>query len=235
MNTQIDHLVVVAESLAQGVQWAEARMGITPGPGGAHVQYGTHNRLFKVATPGFPWAYLEIIAMDPGAVRPAGSPATRWFDMDDPRLQAAVAIEPRLVHWVANTDEILAANVALMRMDLDCGPVTAASRASARGLLQWRITVRDDGRRLFDGALPSLIQWGAPGDREPMQMHPRNSLPRSRVSLRGLAIRHPEAERLRAACTAIGVQGVSITAGPANLTATLHTPKGEVQLQSLGL
>jgi hypothetical protein len=102
-------------------------------------------------------------------------------------------------------------------------------------MLHWQITVRDDGRRLLDGVLPSLVQWGRPGDKEPMQMHPRNSLPRSRVSLHGLAIMHPEAQRLQAAYAAIGLTGIPITPGPANLCATLRTPRGEVTLQSLGL
>ena len=112
MKTQIDHLVVVAKTLELGVQWCEATMGITPGPGGEHAQYGTHNRLFKVATPANPLAYLEIIAINSAAARPANAPSKRWFDMDDALLQATVANEPRLVHFVANTDSIQAARIA---------------------------------------------------------------------------------------------------------------------------
>ena len=232
MKTQIDHLVVAAASLAQGVQWCEQRLGITPGPGGSHVRYGTHNRLFKVATPANPWAYLEIIAIDPQAPPPASA---RWFDLDDARLQAAVAVEPRLVHWVANTDEIHTAHVALAALGLDRGPVIPASRATAGGLLQWQITVREDGQRLLDGTLPSLIQWGAAGDPQPLALHPRNSLPRSRVSLHQLTLTHPQAAQLRGALAAIGLEGIAVTQGAANLVATLRTPRGEVQLQSLGL
>ena len=66
MKTQIDHLVVVAKNLDIGVHWCEATLGITPGPGGEHAQYGTHNRLFKIATPANPLAYFEIIALQPG-------------------------------------------------------------------------------------------------------------------------------------------------------------------------
>lgn len=51
MKTQIDHLVVMAASLDQGVQWCEDTLGITPGPGGEHEKYGTHNRLFKIDPP----------------------------------------------------------------------------------------------------------------------------------------------------------------------------------------
>ena len=60
MKTQLDHVVVLAKTLEQGVQWCEATLGITPAPGGEHAQYGTHNRLFKIATPANPFAYLEI-------------------------------------------------------------------------------------------------------------------------------------------------------------------------------
>ena len=76
VKTQIDHLVVVAQTLELGVHWCEATVGITPGPGGEHAQYGTHNRLFKIATPANPLAYLEIIAINPEAKRPASACST---------------------------------------------------------------------------------------------------------------------------------------------------------------
>lgn len=76
MKIQIDHLVVVAQTLELEVQWCEATIGITPGPGGEHAQYGTHNRLFKIATPANPLAYLEIIAINPEAKRPTSATAT---------------------------------------------------------------------------------------------------------------------------------------------------------------
>jgi hypothetical protein len=233
MKTQLDHLVVLAKTLEQGVQWCEATLGITPGPGGDHAQYGTHNRLFKIATPANPFAYLEIIAVNPLAKGPAQG--KRWFDMDDTALQAAVAAEPRLVHWVANTDDLQAARLALKAQSLDRGPAMRASRHSRKGVLHWQITVRDDGQRLFNGALPSLIQWGKPEDADPMRLHPRNSLPRSGVSFQSLRISHPSADKLAAAYAAIGLEGVALDAGPANITVELRTPKGVVSLQSLGL
>ncbi len=235
MKTHIDHLVVAAHTLEQGVQWCEATLGITPEPGGEHAQFGTHNRLFKIATPAFPMAYCEIIAIQAGAKGPANPHAKRWFDLDNPALRSAVAQEPRLVHFVAQTDDMLAVRLALKSLGIDRGPAMPSSRHSRKGLLQWQITVREDGQRLFDGALPSLIQWGKAGDAEPLRLHPRNSLPRSGVSLQGLSISHPTAPKLQAAFDAIGLSGIPIDTGPANLTATLKTPKGLVQLQSLGV
>jgi hypothetical protein len=235
MKTQIDHLVVMAKTLELGVQWCEATLGITPGPGGEHAQYGTHNRLFKIATPAHPLAYFEIIAINPEGKKPTNTTAKRWFDMDDPALQAAVADEPRLVHFVANTDDIQAARIALKAQGIDRGPAQHASRHSRRGVLQWQITVREDGQRLFNGALPSLIQWGKPDASEPLRLHPRNSLPRSGVTLQSIAITHPTAPKLQAAYEAIGLSSVVIDTGPANITAILQTPKGLVTLQSHGV
>lgn len=235
MKTQIDHLVVVAKTLDMGVQWCEATLGITPAAGGEHAQYGTHNRLFKIATPTHPLAYFEIIAINSEAKRPANTAARRWFDMDDAALQAAVATEPRLVHFVANTDDIQAARIALKKLEIERGPAVHASRHSRRGVLHWQITVREDGQRLFSGALPSLIQWGKPDTAEPLRLHPRNSLPRSGVTLQSIAISHPTAPKLRSAYEAMGLSGIAVTEGPANITATLRTPKGVVELQSHGI
>ncbi|MEO8118844.1 MAG: VOC family protein [Rhodoferax sp.] len=235
MKTQIDHLVVVAQTLELGVQWCEVTLGITPGPGGEHEQYGTHNRLFKIATPANPLAYFEIIAINPGAKRPVNASSRRWFDMDDEALQAAVAVEPRLVHFVANTNDIQAARTALKVQGIDRGPAVQAKRHSRKGVLQWQITVREDGQRLFNGALPSLIQWGKSDAAEPLRLHPRNSLPRSGVTLQSIGVTHPTAVKLQAAFDAIGLTGVAVETGPANITATLHTPKGIVELHSHGI
>jgi hypothetical protein len=55
------------------------------------------------------------------------------------------------------------------------------------------------------------------------------------VSLRSVAMTHPQADQLQAAFAAIGLAGVSLSTGPANIAATLRTPKGEIVLQSLGV
>ncbi len=235
MKTQIDHLVIVAQNLDQGVAWCEATLGITPGPGGEHKLFGTHNRLFKIATPAHPLAYCEIIAINSEASRAADTAQKRWFDMDDEALQKAVAVEPRLVHFVANTPDVQAVRTALNGLSIDRGPALEASRHSRKGLLQWQITVRGDGQRLFNGMLPTIIQWGKADDKEPLRLHPRNGLPRSGVSLQSITCTHPQAPALQAAHTAIGLAGVAVQEGPANLIATLQTPKGLVTLESKGL
>ena len=234
MTSQIDHLVVLASTLDEGVAWCEATLGITPAAGGEHEKYGTHNRLFKIASPKHPLAYFEIIAINPNAPAPTGSVA-RWLDMDDKALQKAVAEEPRLITFVASTDDIKSARHALRTQGIERGQIVHASRKSSKGMLNWQITVREDGERLFNGCLPTLIQWGKPEATDPLRLHPRNSLPRSGVTLQSIAITHPSGAKLQAAYEAIGLADVGIETGPANITATLKTPKGLVQLQSLGL
>ncbi len=235
MKTHIDHLVVAAQNLEQGVQWCETTLGITPAAGGSHALFGTHNRLFKIATPANPMAYLEIIAIEPGAKGPANPNAKRWFDLDDATLKTAIAIEPQLVHFVVNTQDIAAALSALKAQGIDRGPALTASRHTRKGVLQWQISVREDGQRLFNGTLPTLIQWGKSGDAEPLRLHPRNSLPRSGISLKNIAVSHPNAAKLQTAYSAIGLMGVEVSEGLANIVATLQTPKGLVQLHSRGV
>lgn len=233
---QVDHLVVVAASLDQGVQWCEATLGITPGPGGQHPLMGTHNRLFNVASAAFPRTYFEIIAIQPG-VKPTRKPGQhRWFDMDDAMLQSRVASEgPQLLHFVASVLGVASAVKALATQGLDRGAVVPASRQTAAGLLSWRITVRDDGQRLFYGTLPTLIQWGEAGEDPATATHPLEALPASGVTLETLQARHPRPEQLQAAYAAIGLAGVDVSQGTPNLIATLNTPRGVVRLESKGL
>ena len=223
----VDHLVVLAADLASGVAWCEHTLGITPTAGGEHPLMGTHNRIFNISSPAHPRAYLEIIAINPGASKAISTSARRWFDMDDVNLQGQVAQHgPQLIHWVASVPDVAAACTALSALDMDRGAVITASRPTPRGLLQWQITVRGDGARLMDGCLPTLIQWGA--------AHPCDSLPASGVQLEQLALQHPQAATLQAACNAVDVAAsVLVTPGAApRLSAQLSTPRGPVTLTS---
>ena len=224
---RIDHLVVAADTLAQGVAWCEATLGVTPGPGGEHPLMGTHNRLLRIATVDHPRAYFEIIAADP-AVPVAPQGRRRWYDLDDAALRASLRDQgPCLVHWVAQVPDMAEAVAALQRLGIDRGQVLAVSRMTPRGLLQWEITVRDDGQRLFDGCLPTLIAWG--------DVHPATAMPESGVTLHRLAIRHPRANALRDALRVLGIDGVEVCEGAPALCATLHGPKATVRLESGGL
>ena len=210
----VDHLVVAAATLEDGVRWCERVLGITPGPGGRHATMGTHNRLFSIAGPSFPRAYFEILAVDPQGVAPL---RPRWFDLDEARQRAALAVGPRLIHWVARSASLAADRAVLRAAGHDPGEPIAAERDSAQGLLRWTLTVGADGRLHCGGALPSLIAWDA--------RHPTDAMAPSGVALQGLEVcgLPPEAVgRLPA-----GV--VHRPGGPA-LCARLATPRGLVTL-----
>ena len=226
---RLDHLVVLADTLSEGVSWCEATLGVTPGPGGDPPLFGTHNRLLSIAAPGFALAYIEIIAINKEAVSAHAASAIgtkRWFDMDDEVLRGAVRLHgPRLIHWVARVPDVASACTALAARGIDRGDVLAASRPTATGLLEWKIAVRPDGRRLMDGCLPTLIEWG--------DVHPAAAMPASGLALQSLNLRHPQAEELRDALGALGLGNVSVYSGESPvLQAVLHTPRGAVTLSS---
>jgi hypothetical protein len=231
LTAQLDHLVVAAASLAEGVQWCESVLGVTPGPGGDHALMGTHNRLLTLACADFPAAYLEIIAIHSGAPCARATWARRWFDLDDRELQGRLGkTGPQLVHFVARAARLQPSVRALAALGLDRGEVLAASRATPNGLLRWKISVRDDGQRLFYGALPTLIEWGGDGSG-----HPAHGMAPSGVTLQSLQAQHPRPDALHAAYNAIGLSGVALSGGPPNLIATLQTPRGPVTLESRGI
>lgn len=219
MTAHIDHLVIAAHTLEQGTAWCEATLGVAPGAGGRHALMGTHNRLLNLSGPAFERCYLEIIAIDPSAQAPG---RTRWFGLDDPALQAAVRTGPRFIHAVARTTNIEMLRWGLINCRVDPGTLLAAHRDTPAGRLAWRITVRDDGRLLDDGALPTLIEWQGP--------HPCDAMPASPVQLRALSLRGLPS-RLRQLLRLAGGVKTDRPEGPA-LTATLATPRGEVVLSS---
>ena len=221
----LDHLVVIAPTLADGVAWCESTLGVTPGPGGEHPLMGTHNRLIHISSPTHPRAYLEVIAIHPGLTPARAAGEKRWFDMDDEALQTQLRqTGPQLAHWVAQVPELAQAVTALATQGIDRGRVLAASRPTPQGLLRWQISVRDDGQRLFDGCLPTLIQWG--------ETHPTQAMADQGLALESLALAHPEADTLRQALHAVGLGGIPVHTGPARLQARLRTPRGPVDLIS---
>lgn len=208
-SVELDHLVVAAATLAEGIDHIATLTGVAPVAGGRHALMGTHNALLKLGER----TYLEVIAIDPDAAKPL---RRRWFGLDDAALQAQLAAHPRLVAWVARTGDIDAA--AQLAPD-------ARVLEMARGDYRWRIAVPDDGSRPAGGVLPVLIQWDALG-------HPAEQLPRSGVTLAQLAAMAPDPAPLRRILQELGSEGTpQITYNPTfRLAAMLRTPRGMVTL-----
>jgi hypothetical protein len=217
--TEVDHLVIAADSLAQGVDWCEEVLGVTPGPGGKHPLMSTHNRLLRLGGE-FGNAYLEIIAIDPEAPPPGRA---RWFGLDRPALQAALRESPRLVQLVARTAQAEMLRWGLINRGIDPGRPLAAERQTPQGLLQWRIVVRDDGENACEGLLPTLIEWG---DRHPTAAMPASPLTLAEVALAGLPPAAIELLRLRGVSTPAAGEAVP------GLRVVLDTPRGRVEWES---
>lgn len=207
----LDHLVVAADTLEQGEDYLASMFATRPQRGGRHAAMGTHNSLLKIGER----CYLELIAIDPDATAPA---RPRWFDLDRPAMRALLAQQPRLIHWVARTNDIEAAR---RLSPIDPGPVHTMSRGSFR----WRITVPENGGRPGAGVLPTLIQWND-------ARHPADVLPDAGVGLVALAAAHPEPASIRAVLAALGLSEtlkVTFDAAP-RLAAMLSTRRGTVAL-----
>jgi hypothetical protein len=219
VSAVVDHLVVGAASLAQGVAWCEATLGVTPGPGGRHALMGTHNRLLKIASPNWPEVYLEIIAIDPDGPPPGRA---RWFGLDDPGLQSRLRSSPQLIHWVARTTTLERDREGLVALGIDPGAAVSASRETPAGTLAWQILVRADGSLACGGALPTLIQWQG--------RHPAEAMPASGVSLKTLTLGGVPAAVLEV----LRLPGVLPAPTPAPaLRAVLATARGEVSLEAM--
>ncbi len=88
--------------------------------------------------------------------------------MDDATLQQQVAQHgPQLIHWVASVPDVAASHAALTALSIERGATITASRPTPNGLLKWQITVREDGLRLMDGCLPTLIRGARTPLRQP--------------------------------------------------------------------
>ena len=211
MTAAFDHLVVAAATLEQGEKHIEALLGVRPQRGGKHVAMGTHNSLLKLGSKSF----LEVIAVDPDGVLPS---QPRWFALDSPAMRDALTRQPKLIHWVARTDNIEAARRAC---PVDIGQV----QPMERGSFHWRITIPEDGHLPGDGLVPTLIQWSDAS-------HPADTLPDSGVRLATLAGAHPKPAEIRAALQALSLSDtikVTFAATP-RLAALLQTTRGPVTL-----
>lgn len=215
VHTEFDHLVVAADTLERGTAHVERCLGVRCMPGGRHPKLGTHNALLGLGD----HRYIEVIAIDPEAETPA---VPRWFGLDDPAVQAALRERPRLLTWVARTDDLGAAMAACVH---DAGQ----PRAMQRDDLHWRIAFPADGALIEYGLVPPLIEWGR-GVR-----HPAQRLPNAGLRLRALHGVHPDPALVRERLAPLSlIEVLALEAGgagePARLQAEIETPEGARRL-----
>jgi hypothetical protein len=206
-----DHLVLAVRDLDAGTAWLEHHLGVALAAGGKHLRMGTHNRLLGLGND----FYLELIAIDPTAAAP-GRP--RWFGLDD---QDELHDRPRLIHWVARSENILRDAAASAEA---LGDILSMERGEYR----WRITVPPDGHLPGNGLVPTLIQWDVP-------IHPASRLADTGCRLMKLEGFHSQPGQVKVALAALGLAlrlDVHACAAdePAQLVAYLRTPRGLVEL-----
>ena len=210
----LDHIVVAADSLKQGVDYIRSCLGIEIPKGGFHRTMGTHNHLMQLGND----AYLEVITIDPEAEAPT---RPRWFGLDDALMRAAIRQGPRLITWVMNSADI---HQLADSAGFDIGTPTALSRDN----LKWEIGLTDDGRLLAGGMLPYCIQWHS-------TPHPSEGMADFDCLLQNLTIYHNRprwiAERLDAmgAGHLVDVEAIADSETP-YLSASIDTPTGNVIL-----
>lgn len=216
MHSKLDHIVIAAMTLEQGVDYLSKSLGVDIPYGGEHRKMGTHNHLMRLGE----GMFLEVIAINPD-INPPDRP--RWFGLDDPFIYRKIEQQPTLLSWVVNTSNIKAlAHQAMI-------PIGKPEKIS-RGNLSWYFGLPEDGHLIAGGMLPHVIEWQT--DR-----HPSHSMAERGCQLKHLEIYHPYPAWLEASLVSIGaldlVEIVSLSRNQAPyMVAHISTPNGMKQLKS---
>lgn len=209
---KLDHLTVIAPTLAEGVAHVRACLDLDVPFGQRHDYMGTHNHLLQLGDT----VYLEIVALDPAGRSPGRS---RWFGLDDQKsLRAAWDAGRRLRGWVARTDVIDA---------ILAGREAVFGRKVALPFVEssFDFALRDDGSLPLDGALPSIID--------------RRGKPRSMATiadlgtrLKSLVLTHPDPFSVSRIYRELVIERPpDIVAGPElRYRARIETPAGMKEL-----
>lgn len=180
----LDHLTVIAPSLAEGMDHVRQCLGLDFDDGRLHAEMGTHNRRLRLGEA----LYLEVIAVDPDAPTPAGP---RWFGLGDPEaVRADWEQGRRLRAWVARGDDF----EALMRdhRDLLGGRIDVGDRDY--------FSLPEDGSLPMDGILPCVISRS---DRR----GPAGRMTDHGARLRTFEVEHPDPEDIRTLYDRLDIRG----------------------------
>jgi len=205
---KLDHITVIAPSLAEGVSHVRTCLDLDVPFGQRHAYMGTHNHLLQLGDT----VYLEIVALDPEADGP-GRP--RWFGLDDQnKVRSDWEEGRRLRGWVARTDAIeiiIAGHGGIFGEKV---PLPAVNPS-------FDFAIPHDGSLPLDGAAPSIID--------------RRGKPRSMATmadlgarLRSFTLEHPDPAAVEALYGAMVVdRPPAIVRGPRlRYRAQIETPAG---------
>ena len=140
---KLDHITVIAPSLAEGLAHVRACLDLDVPFGQRHAYMGTHNHLLQLGDT----VYLEIVALDPEADAPGRA---RWFGLDDRKKVRSDWDEGRRLRgWVARTDAI---DAVIASQGIFGAKVALPAVNSA-----FDFAIPGDGSLPLDGAAPSII------------------------------------------------------------------------------
>jgi hypothetical protein len=205
---KLDHITVIAPSLAEGVLHVRNCLDLDVPFGQRHAYMGTYNHLLQLGDT----VYLEIVALDPEANAPS---RPRWFGLDDQnKVRSDWDEDRRLRGWVARTDMIDA--IIAGRGDIFGAKVPLPAVNSS-----FDFTIPNDGSLPLDGAAPSIID--------------RRGKPRSMATiadlgarLRSFTVEHPDPAALEVLYRTLTVdRPPEIRRGPKlRYRAQIETPAG---------
>lgn len=216
MSCNIDHLVIGANTLDDGVAYVQSMLGVEIPFGGVHPTMGTHNCLMQLGAS----LFLEVIAIHPDNLPPS---QPRWYGLDDPFVRQRLAQSPTLLTWVVNTTSI---DTLMSRASFHMGHKQPVSR----GELNWYFSLPEDGRLLAGGLLPYAIEWQTTA-------HPAINMLDLGCHLSSLTLQHHQSAWLKQSLDSIDALGlvevVSVTDNVSPcIVATINTPAGEKILRS---
>lgn len=216
MKNNLDHLVIGAETLDEGIAYVRSKLGVNIPFGGVHLTMGTHNYLMQLGE----FLFLEVIAVNPDISPPA---QPRWYGLDDPFVRRQLRKSPMLLTWVINTRKI---DTLLSCSNFHMGKKQPVSR----GELNWYFSLPEDGRLLAGGLLPYAIEWQAVAN-------PATKMSDLGCRLESLELHHPQPLWLKKSLASICVSElvkivpVADTVAPF-LVATIDTPSGKKIISS---
>jgi len=197
---RLDHLAIAAQTLEEGVAWAEERLGVAFTNGGKHARFGTHNQLLGLSG----GLYLEVIAIDPAG----SSEGPRWFGLD------TFSGPPRLANWICEPDDF----DGFLRHGMRAVPMQ-------RDDLRWDMGAPEDGRLPMGGGFPTVLRWHT--DTPPGRLLPPSGCALNRLTVRHP---DADAIATELAGVLTDNRVVFEQAEEVQLTADIVTPRGVVTL-----
>ena len=209
---KLDHITVIAPTLAEGVSHVQNCLGLDVPFGTRHEYMGTHNHRLQLGNS----VYLEIIARDPNGAAP---PRPRWFGFDNQEQVRTDWTEGRRLRgWVASTDAIasvLSAHNAIFGEEVPLPPADPA----------FAFAIPEDGALPLDGAAPSIIDHRG----DPTSM---SEIPDLGARLRSLTLEHPDPATIETLYRDLSIDHPpAIVKGPkVRYRAHIETPAGLKEL-----